>query len=226
MSAKRIVASMTIVCILICLHGCYSRQVVYRGELEDHREYDIVAVVTDEGQYFEFKPSAAVTDSVVAGTLIEGGFKEIPLDQVKMVYVRMINPFTSCLAAIGVSTVAVGIAFMIMLATKECCPFVYCYDGEQYIFDGEPYGGAICEAFQRTDLCRLEHLRPVDGVYRIQLVNQVDETQHTNEFKLWIVDHPPQVAVIQDAENNLYSIGALQKPLSAADNHGENVYDW
>jgi len=75
-------------------------------------------------------------------------------------------------------------------------------------------------------LCRLEHLRTADGEYRIQLVNEVDETQYTNEFKLWVVDHPPEVDIIQDANNNLYSIGALQKPLSATKSYDEDVYRW
>jgi hypothetical protein len=194
--------------------------------MEDHREYNILAAVTNEGDYLEFKKGATVTDSTVAGALKEGGFVEIPIEQVKMVYVRTVDPATTCIAAIGVSSLLIGVAFLIVLATKECCPFIYCYDGEQYIFDGEPYGGAICEAFQRTDLCRLEHLQPVNGEYRIQLVNEVDETQHTNEFKLWIVDHPPEINVMQDAANNLYSITALHKPLSAVNSRGEDLYKW
>ncbi|UCG31023.1 MAG: hypothetical protein JSV53_03885 [candidate division WOR-3 bacterium] len=226
MPAKRIVASVTMVCMLVCMFGCYSKRLIYRAELEDHREYKISAVVTQEGDYFEFEPSAVFTDSMIVGKLAGGGFKEVPLDQVKMVHIKVVDPATSCLAAIGVTTAAIGLGLLIILATKECCPFVYSYDGEQYIFDGEPYGGAICEAFHRTDLSRLEHLIPIDGEYRIQLVNEVEETQHTDEFKLWIVDHPPEVNVIQDAKNNLYSVGTLQKPLYAISGNEEDEYVW
>lgn len=226
MLMRRIVASTTIISMLICLYGCYSTRLMYRSELEDNREYKVSAVVTYEGEYFEFEPSAVIADSLVVGKLVGGGFKEIPLEQVKMVHIKMMDPAMSCLAAIGVTTAAIGLGILIVLATKECCPFVYCYNGEQYIFDGEPYGGAICEAFYRTDLSHLEHLRPVDGEYRIQLVNEVEETQHTDEFKLWIVDHPPEVNVIQDAQNNLYSVGALQKPISTVGSGDEDVYIW
>jgi hypothetical protein len=143
-----------------------------------------------------------------------------------MVYIREFNPMTTCLTAFGVTAILGAVGFMIILATKESCPFVYSFDGEQYILDGEPYGGSICEAFKRTDLCRLDYLRPIDDQYLLQLANEVNETQYTDEFKLWIVDHPPEVDVIQDAQGKLYTVKDLHKPVAAVDRRNEDLLNW
>ncbi|UCG92480.1 MAG: hypothetical protein JSV97_01860 [candidate division WOR-3 bacterium] len=226
MMFKKIVASLTLICVIVCVQGCYSKQLIDRRELRTHPGYEISTVVTVDGNVFEFAPDAVLTDSIVRGITKDGAFKEIPLSQINMVYIRKFNPVTSCLTAIGVTSAVIGIGFLIILATKESCPFVYSFNGEQYIFDGEPYGGAICEGLQRTDLCKLEHLRPVDGEYRIQLANEVNETQYTDEFKLWVVDHSPEVDVIQDAKGNLYTVAARHRPLMVVDSRGENLHAW
>jgi len=223
---RKITVSLTLICFSLCLQGCYTKHRIPREALEYDQEYQISTVVTIDGEVYEFEPEAALVDTMIVGIVKYVGLKEIPLSQTKMIYIRKIDPLNSCLAVIGCSAATVGITFLVILATKESCPFIYCFNGEQYIFDGEPYGGAICQGLQRTDLCRLEHLRPVDGEYRIQLANEVNETQYTDEFKLWIVDHPPEVAVIQDANGNLYTVADLQKPLMATSSRGENLSQW
>lgn len=223
---RKIIVSLTLSCFILCIQGCYSNRLISRKALEHHPEYQISAIVTVDGAVFEFAPEATLQDSMIVGFLKYDGLKEVSLSQVKTVYIRRMDPVTSCLTVIGVSAAAVGIGFLILLLTKESCPFVYSFNGEQYIFDGEPYGGAICEGLQRTDLCKLDHLRPVDGEYRIQLANEVNETQYTDEFKLWVVDHRPEVDVIQDAYGNLYTAAARHKPLMVVDSRGENLHCW
>ncbi len=103
------------------------------------------------------------------------------------------------------------------------CPFIYSFNGEQYEFDAQPYEGAICEGLKRTDLCKLEHLKPKENEYLIRVTNELEEIQYLDEFKLWIVDHPSDVQVFQDAELNIYTIDSPQKPLSAVDEHGQDL---
>jgi hypothetical protein len=227
---KRIIVVLTSVCFCVYLQGCYSKRLIPRHELEEHPDYRIMTVITVDGEVIEFETGdvirAVVKDNQIEGLSKDGSYKWIPLSKVRMVYVRKFNPVSTALLVIGISALGFVTAVIIALATKESCPFVYSFDGEQYVFDGEPYGGAICKGLQRTDLCRLEHLRPVEGQYQLRLTNEVNETQYTDEFKLWVVDHPAGVDVIPDADAHLYTVGSLEKPLLAVDSRGEDWYHW
>jgi hypothetical protein len=81
--------------------------------LEDQEEVLIHGVVTTEGDYLEFARGAVVADSVIVGTAKEGGYKVIPLDQVKIVYIQEDNTTKSCCvvgSAIGVMFLVIGAA--------------------------------------------------------------------------------------------------------------------
>jgi hypothetical protein len=227
---KKIIAVMVLVCFITSLQGCYSKHQIHREQLEQHPEYRIAKVVTVDGEVIEFDTElgsgAALRGDEIEGFTKEGSFKIIPYSQVKMLYIQKLQPVETFFAVIGVSALMVGGIVLIILATKESCPFVYSFNGKEYVFDGEPYGGAICQGLQRTDLCRLEYLSSVTGEYHLQLTNEVNETQYTDEFKLWVVDHPTGMQVIPDAEGRLYTVDHLQKPLLLVDSHGKDWYRW
>lgn len=226
---RKIIATLTLAFFVVYLHGCYSNQVIPRDELLQHPEYQITSVVTEQGEVIEFDieaGGASITNNEVAGVVKDGQSKHIPLSQVKMIYVRKIDPANTVLAVIGVSAFLAVVTALIIKATKESCPFVYSFDGKKYVFDGEPYGGATCVALQRTDLCKLEYLQPVGNEYRLKLTNEVDETQYTDEFRLLVVDHPAGVEVIPDANGNLYTVNSPQRPLEARDSRGRDLYHW
>jgi hypothetical protein len=146
-----------------------------------------------------------------------------PLAEYQQLLVRKVNSGKTALFVVGgLLLTLVGIA-VIVAATKESCPFVYSFDGEQYVFDAEPYGGALCPGLKRTEWCRLEHLREVDGRYRLRLTNEVDETQHTDELKLLVVDHPAGTEVVPDERGVLHTVSSPEPPLSARDRLGRDL---
>ena len=88
-------------------------------------------------------------------------------------------------------TVGAFVAFVaIALATKQSCPFIYSWNGSEYVFDAEPYGGAVTRGLERDDYSELENLRAENGLYRLMVTNEVPETQYTNLMELQVVDHP------------------------------------
>lgn len=129
----------------------------------------------------------------------------------------------SILAGVGILGIIMLTGIIIIAATKESCPFIYSYNGEKYVFDGEPCGGAICKALKRTDLSKLEYLVSEDGVYRLILTNQVNECQFTDQLKLLVVDHPAGTEIIQDEINNLYTISSRIKPVKVTDGKGMDL---
>lgn len=222
----------TLVCFIITLFGCtgYSRRDISRDELT-LQESKICEVVTSTGEVYVFQEDAdwnyaRFQDSTIVGTLEDGELITVPMSQVTRITVLRVDAVKTFLYVVGGTLLVVGVVALIVLATKESCPFVYSYDGERYVFDGEPYGGAICEGLKRTDWARLEHLKPVDGTYRLLLTNEVDETQFTDEFKLWVIDHRPEVEVALDAFGHVYTVAQRVKPAKITGNHGNDLRLW
>jgi len=107
----------------------------------------------------------------------------------------------------------------------HCCPFIFSWNGSAFVFEAEPYGGAITRSMARTDWIPLEQLQETGGSYRLMMTNELAETEHTDELKLVVVDHAPGLRVLPDASGRLHAIGAPLPPLSVADGRGRDVRD-
>jgi hypothetical protein len=150
----------------------------------------------------------------------------IPRDSVSTIYMTKTDPLRTTFAVIGGAAAALAIAVAIAVATKESCPFLYSNDGHGFVFDGEPYGGAIMRSLARTDWSELEHIRSVHGQYRLLLTNEVDETQYTNSLRLLVVDHSPLSTVIMDKEGRPHAFRRLLPLESARDEAGRDLLVW
>ena len=96
---------------------------------------------------------------VLSGRTKSGEFVDLPEDEILNVIVERSSGGKTFLATLGVITLVAGVVILIALATKQSCPFVYTYTGENYVFDAEPLGGAVAKGLQKIDYSRLEHLR-------------------------------------------------------------------
>jgi len=103
------------------------------------------------------------------------------------------------------------------------CPYIYSFNGENFILDAQPYGGAICQALKRTEWCGLEDLKEVNGQYMLLITNEADETQYTDELKLVIVDHPKEVKVVPDIFGRIHTFSQPITPLCAHDGKGRDL---
>lgn len=224
--AGKLITCYTLACFITMIIGCTSQQDISR-EVLPAEEKKISEVVTTEGNVFSFKGDmndnyARVEDTTIVGTLDNGKVIRIPMSKVARIRVMRFDVGKAFLWTVG-GALAVG---ALVAATKQSCPFVYSYNGERFVFDGEPYGGSICEPLKRTDWCRLEHLKPVANEYRLLLTNEVDETQYTDEFKLWVVDHRPGLDVVVDSEGNLFTVDHPVAPLHVVDSKGKDLALW
>ena len=147
----------------------------------------------------------------------------IPLADVELVWVRKVDFGKAFVSVVGGLALIAGVAFLAIALLKESCPFVYSFDGRGYVFDAEPYGGATCPAMQRTEWCRLEHLRPVAGQYRVRVTNEVNETQYTDELKLVAVDHAPGTMIAADESGAVHTFARLRPPVRAVDGAGRSI---
>jgi len=64
------------------------------------------------------------------------------------------------------------------------CPFVYSWDGQEYILDSQPLNNAPKQEAEKVDYDKLEFLEPNEGVCRLKLTAELEETVYINELKL------------------------------------------
>ncbi len=208
----------------------------------------IVAVTTKDGEVLEFdvttikgawsgrfpdKPLSSIRNDTLFAVVNEAPYS-IALADVQHLWIKVekVDPVVTVVGAVGI---AVFVSLMVLGITavadedepqSNSCPFVYSWDGEQYVFDAEPYAGAITRGLERDDFAELENLRAADGSYRLLLVNEMPETDCTNSVELWIVDHPPGQRVAADAFGRIHDITGAMPPLAVTDESGRDLHAW
>ena len=210
--------------------GCYNRKIqkVATADVPQPPKEKIVGVTTIRGEEVSFdNPGALIKDGKLSASVNKAPY-EIPLDQVQRFWVerKELNKGRTIGLVAAVTVGTLGIIVGVAAATKQSCPFVYSWDGTEYVFDAEPYGGAISQGLEKDDYSQLESVREQDGLYRLKMTNEVDETQLTNVAELWVVDHPVATRVIADVRGNLHTVAVPQPPLSARDSAGQDLLPW
>jgi hypothetical protein len=205
--------------------GCTSVRVVPAVEAQPPTEDDIAGVTTLAGLGYEFDSSGAIRGDTVYAT-VEKRPMAIPVDSVQRWWLRRTDAGKSVLAVIGVAAGVVLVAAVIAAATKESCPFIYSWDGTRYVFEAEPYGGAVTQGLERDDYGVLPTLRSENGSYRLLVTNEVNETQMTNLFSLWTVDHAPGLRVVPDEWGGLHTLARPLPPSSVVDGAGQDLLPW
>jgi len=245
---RRAVAVVLVV--LLSLTGCTVRTVQQvpaaslAQPLPNHEM--IVRVTTLKGEDLQFDPPGAA----IKGGTVSGTFKshpvDVPLDQVQRSWVQTTEISTARTVGL-VAGLAAGVVIIAVVAAaasnkstpaatpapctgNNClggsCPFVYSWDGTRYVFDAEPYGGAIARGLEKDDYSELGELKEEDGSYKLRMTNEADETQMTNLTELWVVDHPVGTRVLPDIDGKLHTVSAPQTLLSAHDAEGHDLLPW
>jgi len=115
---------------------------------------------------------------------------------------------------------------LVVLAIACNCPHVYAEapDGARPL-EGSLYSGAVYPNLERSDYLPLEHLQPIGNQYKIWLVNQEAQRQHTNLAALEVLDHLPGLQPVFDKYGTLHTLQIPQAPFEATNISGKNVLD-
>ncbi len=127
---------------------------------------------------------------------------------------------------------------------KGSCPFLYVYDGEKYEFVTDllwraPLGLVTSMGFvapdETRDFVKISgtQIQPKDGMYSIQITEELWETAYFDEVKLIAVDHPAGTDIFVNeqyvpppfAEFEVYGVQEKLQPKSATDHRGKDVSD-
>ncbi|HEY4593795.1 MAG TPA: FG-GAP-like repeat-containing protein, partial [Thermoanaerobaculia bacterium] len=123
---------------------------------------------------------------------------------------------------------------------KGSCPFLYAWNGERFAFVtdllwnspvGLPVAPGVWAGADPHELVRVDGARPVDGVYRLRVTEELWEAAWFDAVRLWVVDHPAGVEVASSlkvipGERQPVKVLAARdvRPVAAAwDGRGEDV---
>jgi len=237
---------MTILVLAGCMGTAREQRVAVSAlNVKDLPKETIVGLTTSKSEDVEFDsvryPSGKskgrvggfFEDGAVRG-IVKGEEYSLPLEQVQRVWVMRRNVSTARTVALvgvlGVTAVAVAVAVAVNRPkpqpTTGGCPFVYSWDGHQFVFDAELYGGAVARGLEREDYSELPHLQSHNGGYRVLVNDELAETDYTDRLELLSVDHPLGTSVGIDDSGKLYSLSAPQVALSARDENGVDLLPW
>lgn len=224
--ATRVISTILLLAFLNFVVNCTKTVKVFKDDFSGPTE-KIVEVILPNGEVIQFGDEGGKyipeTRTIRGFNKVTGIYVEISVDDILYARVKKADPVKSIVATIGVLAIIAAVGIAIALATKESCPFIYSYDGQKYVFDAEPYGGAICQGLKKTDYSRLEHLRPTKGEYRLLICNEVNETQYTDQVKLLIVDHSKDTEIAPDLAGNLHVVKNSIGPSRAYDENGKDL---
>ncbi len=185
-----------------------------------------------EGNYKGLVKMNPRTDSVATGLLLQQGSTveyRIPFERIDHIHVparkakgRILGSVIGFVADIGAAIVIVYVGISNSLG--GFCPYVYSYDGTGYTLDAEMCSGAFYRAAQCNDLATLEHLRADDnGMYRIKLANEMQESDFIDQLRLLVFEHPRGTQVYPALGGRYLALSKPQPPCSAYNAEGSDI---
>lgn len=132
-------------------------------------------------------------------------------------------------AGLDVGVIVMGIGYLNSVSAlnrkiASSCPIIYSHDGANYRPDAEVFAGAIFKAAERPDWDNLDFLKEdEEGVCRLKITNEFDETQQVDFARLLAIDHPKGSRVYPAFNGKLYAITDPQNARSARDFAGTDV---
>lgn len=187
-----------------------------------------------KGRFVRFAPAPDTPKTVI---VVSGRSREttIPLEEVDHVVVKT-NKGKQIGFFVGFAVDAALFTAMAMTtspkpkpttppdATMTSCPILYSYDGLNQRADAELYAGAIFQAAERPDWDNLDFLKEDEnGVCRVKMANEFDETQYVDFISLLAVDHPKGSRVLPSYSGKLFTVNNLQNARVARDFSGVDV---
>ena len=226
---KRTISVIAALALLIQISGCSTRKVQRVGapDVQNPAVEKIVGITTKGGEDVSFQPPGATVRNSRLEAKVKDKPYEIPVDQIERYWIERREHSTARTVGLVAAIVVGSLALIagIVAATKESCPFIYSWDGFKYVFDAEPYGGAITRGLERDDYSELERLVPDKGLYRLMISNEVAETQYTNLMELIVADYSASRVAMDDA-GKLHTLASTQAPDTAVDETGRDMLPW
>lgn len=127
------------------------------------------------------------------------------------------------LAGVGIYIGTLAFILIIVLLTKSSCPFIYIKNGNEYVFKGELYGGAIFKPLERDDYMALSKISSDQKDFVIKISNELKERQYTDVAELLVAETDNDVNTLIDNKGIVHTISDAVLPQRAVLNGEKDV---
>ena len=103
------------------------------------------------------------------------------------------------------------------------CPYIYAWDGARYELQAEPFGIALGKALELTTLHLLPAARAENGVVRLRLTNEREETHYVNSIQLRVIDLGAASAAVLDGNGRAWPLSHPVAPVTGHDKSGRDI---
>lgn len=187
----------------------------------------------NDGSTVVFAGGIAVANGTVSGdgriydlTLDQSSIvKEIPLADVAAMesYQTPVSTgaTTAATAASSTGILVGGMAALMLLFGS--CPTVYSIDGTDVALEAELFSYSITPSFQSRDIDRLDLPSITDGVFELEVRNEMLETHYIDQVQVLEVVHRKDQRAYPDQKGKPLVVGKLLAPSSASDQTGRDI---
>jgi hypothetical protein len=228
---------------ILALAGCTSWKTQSAAPADAITQGDHVRITRADGSTLE------LTRATVSGDSLSGHSRAakdsatrttIPLTDVQSVAVNRVSAGKTVLLVGGLGLTAMFVAAAAQGEDQPTasspdpggtglgggsCPLVYSWDGAGWRLDSGTFGGAIAPALARTDVDNLLYAAPENGMLRLRVANELDETDYLDRLSVLVVDHPLGSTVAPNAIGHLHTLTSPISPASARDFRGRDALD-
>ena len=234
------------VVIALIFSGCSStKNIKYRSELWSPGETGTITVLTKDSTLYSLT-IYSLSDSLLsgAGESKQYGLRkpfsgEIRLSDIQYIHSEEYSVLKTLVAlgAVGIfSSTAIsnikgdnGLSITEQLSTYtpsgggSSCPYIYSWNGERYILEGEAFGIAFGSALELNTACALPSLSDAHSDLKIRLSNERPETHYFNAIQLVGIETDKNTSIFLDNTDNAWPVFESIPPVQATDRFGKDI---
>jgi hypothetical protein len=139
------------------------------------------------------------------------------------VYQKVLGP-TVAWYLIPIIIIAIPVIIVaIQMGNADGCPYIYVYDGSEYILTGVLYPGSVYKTLERDDYMKLTGIKPESNQLKLRISNELPEHQYTDLAEIIYVQHPAGTEANIDKYGNMHILSKPVAPLSARSITGKDL---
>jgi len=131
---------------------------------------------------------------------------------------------TTAASAASGTGILLGAVTVLFLAFGSC-PTIYSFDGDVAALEAELFSYSISPSFQSRDIDRLDIQTIDNGIFELEVRNEMLETHYIDHLEVLEVVHEQNQSVFPDQKGRPLVVGDLISPTIAVDQFGNDILE-